>query len=320
MERMRIMVVDDNTVNLATLEQELKETYEVIPMLTGRRAIKYLYREHVDLILLDVQMPIMDGIETLKEIRTLEGGVTVPVIFLTARKDAATVIAGSELGIMDYITKPFDPIDLRTRIDQVFKRLGVLPMEKEELFNRIQAIADDIREGNKTPAIKKTEEVLRYQIDEEVSGRMRVVKKKLEADDIPAATSSIERVITLLEREFDGGSHGVYPPISLAEISTRLLYVLDDIANFKLHDANDKLSNLKEYDISDPIRRGVNTAIDRLNEFDDDEAISIINSMLNQVNTELGTKRISDTNNTSNGSSSGQQASGSAYRSKYWNR
>lgn len=320
MERMRIMVVDDNTVNLATLEQELKETYEVIPMLTGRRAIKYLYREHVDLILLDVQMPIMDGIETLKEIRTLEGGVTVPVIFLTARKDAATVIAGSELGIMDYITKPFDPIDLRTRIDQVFKRLGVLPMEKEELFNRIQAIADDIREGNKTPAIKKTEEVLRYQIDEEVSGRMRVVKKKLEADDIPAATSSIERVITLLEREFDGGSHGVYPPISLAEISTRLLYVLDDIANFKLHDANDKLSNLKEYDISDPIRRGVNTAIDRLNEFDDDEAISIINSMLNQVNTELGTKRISDTNNTSNVSSGGQQASGSAYRSKYWNR
>lgn len=317
MERMRIMVVDDNTVNLATLEQELKETYDVIPMLTGRRAIKYLYREHVDLILLDVQMPIMDGIETLKEIRTLEGGVTVPVIFLTARKDAATVIAGSELGIMDYITKPFDPIDLRTRIDQVFKRLGVLPMEKEELFNRIQSIADDIREGNQTPAIKKTEEVLRYQIDEEVSGRMRVVKKKLEANDIPAATSSIERVITLLEREFDDGAHGVYPPISLAEISTRLLYVLDDIANFKLHDANDKLSNLKEYDISDSIRRGVNTAIDRLNEFDDDEAVSIINSLLNQINTELGTKRISDNNQQQQQK---QQASGSAYRSKYWNR
>ena len=92
MEKMRILAIDDNTVNLATLEQELKSKYEVIPMISGRRAIKYLYREQVDLILLDVEMPIMDGIETLKEIRAQENGVTVPVIFLTAKKDKATVI------------------------------------------------------------------------------------------------------------------------------------------------------------------------------------------------------------------------------------
>ena len=54
MEKMRILAIDDNTVNLATLEQELKSKYEVIPMISGRRAIKYLYREQVDLILLDV--------------------------------------------------------------------------------------------------------------------------------------------------------------------------------------------------------------------------------------------------------------------------
>ena len=86
MEKMRILAIDDNTVNLATLEQELKTKYEVIPMISGRRAIKYLYRENVDLILLDVEMPIMDGIETLKEIRAQENGVTVPVIFLTAKR------------------------------------------------------------------------------------------------------------------------------------------------------------------------------------------------------------------------------------------
>ncbi len=129
MDKMKIMVVDDNTVNLATIEQELKDKYEVIPMLTGRRAVKYLYREKVDLILLDVQMPIMDGVETLKEIRTHENGVTVPVIFLTSKKDTQTVLEGSKLGIMDYITKPFDTEDLKERIERVFKRLGVLPME-----------------------------------------------------------------------------------------------------------------------------------------------------------------------------------------------
>ena len=168
MEKMRILAIDDNTVNLATLEQELKSKYEVIPMISGRRAIKYLYREQVDLILLDVQMPIMDGIETLKEIRAQENGVTVPVIFLTAKKDKATVIDGAKLGIMDYITKPFDPEDLHERIERVFKRLGVLPMEEEELYQRVIGILKDMKDNRIKQAIVKTDEVLNYQIDEEL--------------------------------------------------------------------------------------------------------------------------------------------------------
>ena len=110
MERMRILAVDDNATNLTTIEQELQDTYEVITILTGRRALKFLYQETVDLVLLDVQMPIMDGIETLRQIRSLENGAgaTLPVVFLTALKDKQTVIEGAKLGIMDYITKPFD--------------------------------------------------------------------------------------------------------------------------------------------------------------------------------------------------------------------
>lgn len=285
---MRIMVVDDNTVNLATLEQELKDKYEVVPMLSGRRAIKYLYRDKVDLILLDVQMPIMDGIETLKEIRTLENGITTPVIFLTSKKDTATVLAGSQLGIMDYITKPFEPTDLKARIEQVFKRLGVLPMEQNELFERIVDIATDVKDGNIKPAIKKTDEVLRYQINEDISGRMRVVKKKLEAGDIEAAQSTVDRVITFIDRELDGGGHSVYPPISISEVSARLLYVQDDITNFKLKEATEKLNNLKEYDISDKIRRCVNHAVDSIKEYDDDEALSAIKIALDALNNDAG--------------------------------
>ena len=112
MPRMRILAVDDNVVNLATLEQELKDKYEVIPMISGRRAIKFLQSEDVDLVLLDVQMPVMDGLETLQEIRTLENGVTLPVIFLTSTADKVVLLEGSKLGIMDYILKPFDSFDL----------------------------------------------------------------------------------------------------------------------------------------------------------------------------------------------------------------
>ena len=56
MKRKKILVVDDNTVNLATIERDLKEQYEVVPMISGQRAIKYLYTENVDLILLHQQM------------------------------------------------------------------------------------------------------------------------------------------------------------------------------------------------------------------------------------------------------------------------
>ena len=66
MPKMRILAVDDNVVNLATLEQELKDKYEVIPMISGRRAIKFLQSEDVDLVLLDVQMPVMDGHEATR--------------------------------------------------------------------------------------------------------------------------------------------------------------------------------------------------------------------------------------------------------------
>ena len=312
LERMKIMAIDDNTVNLATIEQELKDKYDVIPMLTGRRAIKYLYRDKVDLILLDVQMPIMDGIETLKEIRTLEYGVTVPVVFLTSRKDTATVIAGSQLGIMDYITKPFDPADLKNRIEQVFKRLGVLPMEQEELYNAVADISRNIHEGNVKPAIAKTDEMLRYQIDEDISGRMRIAKKKLESGNLDQAQSAVDRVLTLLDRDMDDGSKNVYPPISLSEISARLLYTQDDIANFKLHDASDKLTGLRDFDIPESTRKSVNMAIEKLKEYDEDEAMEIIQEALEGLKDEMGKQHPQMKDE--------EASKASGYRAKYFNR
>lgn len=288
LDKMKIMVVDDNTVNLATIEQELNEKYEVIPMLTGRRAIKYLYREKVDLILLDVQMPIMDGIETLKEIRNHENGVTVPVIFLTAKKDAATVIAGSQLGIMDYITKPFDPEDLKNRIEQVFKRLGVLPMEDEELYSRIDEIREDIIKENIKPAILKTDEVLRFQIDEEVSGRMRNVKQKLESQNYEAAENMVERVLEMMERKLMELNQTVYIPIMPTEIAARLLYVKDDLENFRIHDAVDKLKTLQDYDLPITIRRKLKKAQSKLNDYDDTEAEVMIDEILKAIEHDSG--------------------------------
>lgn len=122
--RMCILAVDDNIINLATIEQELKSKYEVITVNSGARAVRFLSREQPDLVLLDIQMAVMDGLETLRKIRNLKNGASIPVIMLTSKKDKDTVIEGSKLGIMDYVIKPFDSQDLHNRIERALTRAG----------------------------------------------------------------------------------------------------------------------------------------------------------------------------------------------------
>lgn len=121
MEKLRILAVDDNSISLAAIEQELKKQYEVIPVNSGTRALQYLRREKPDLILLDIQMEQKDGIETLREIHEMEKCKDIPVIMLTSKQDKSSVVETSKLGIYDYILKPFRGEDLQNRIARVLK-------------------------------------------------------------------------------------------------------------------------------------------------------------------------------------------------------
>ncbi len=284
MNRMKIMVVDDNTVNLATIEQELSDRYDIIPMLTGRRAIKYLYRETCDMILLDVQMPIMDGIETLREIRTQENGVDVPVIFLTARRDAQTVLEGSKLGIVDFITKPFDSDNLKQRIDTVFKKLGVLPLENEELYERINGIHNGLLNLEEEKVLKDIDEMLQFKMDDDILGRLNNVKMKLEAGNTEGAIEMTEHIKDMLDHLLDGLDGKTLTPISMAEIITRLNAALDDLEAFKTREALERLKDLKGCDIPSDIRKELKKSIEYLKSYDDIEAKKIIENMVMFVN------------------------------------
>lgn len=122
MERTKILAVDDNSISLAAIEQELKKDYEVIPINSGERALQYLRREKPDLILMDIQMAQKSGIETLREIRGMEKCKDIPVMMLTSKQDKASVVESSKLGIYDYVIKPFNGDDLRKRIDRILKK------------------------------------------------------------------------------------------------------------------------------------------------------------------------------------------------------
>ncbi len=278
--RMKIMVVDDNTVNLATIEQDLSDKYDIIPMLTGRRAIKYLYRETCDLILLDVQMPIMDGIETLREIRTQENGVDVPVIFLTARRDAQTVLEGSKLGIVDFITKPFDSDNLKMRIDNVFKKLGILPLEHEELLEKVNDVYNRLLDLDEDGVKKDIEEMLQFKMDEDIIGRLHNVKQKLDDGNVDGAIEMTERIKELIEHTIDNDDSSNLSPISMPEIITVLNATLEELESFKTKEAIERLKKLKEYDVPVDVRHKLKEAINYLKNYDDIEAKKIIEEML----------------------------------------
>lgn len=116
-DRKKVLVVDDVAVSLSVTEQALREEYEVITINSGNRALRYLKRERPDLILLDIRMDDMDGIETLKAIREMQNGADIPVIMLTGKSDRTSVLETAKLGIYDYMLKPFAAQDLLHRVE-----------------------------------------------------------------------------------------------------------------------------------------------------------------------------------------------------------
>lgn len=280
--KMRILAVDDNVINLASIEQELKDKYEVFTVNSGARAVRFLNKEKPDLILLDVQMALMDGIETLKEIRTMESGASIPVIMLTANKDKETVIEGSKLGILDYVLKPFDGQDLQMRIDRALKKVGVLPVEDKELYGRVKEVQAAMQSGNQRETMMKLDEILSFKIDEEVYGRLQSVKTKLRANDMETAGRMINRVIQMLERAVEEEEPSRLP-ISAGEMNARLLYVMNDLQNFKVKDASQKLEDLMRYEIPPVVNDICAEARERLDEYDDGAAEELIQKALAEM-------------------------------------
>lgn len=117
----RILAVDDSAMNLKLVENIIKQEYQSVLVTSGAEAIDYLKENMVDLILLDLIMPEMDGIETYDRLRELENGRNVPVIFLTADTESASEIVCLKKGAADFVRKPFLPEVVQNRIRRVLE-------------------------------------------------------------------------------------------------------------------------------------------------------------------------------------------------------
>lgn len=131
----KILIVDDFATNGIFIKNALgSKKYETKTLISGMQALNYLDNGNtVDLILLDVNMPEMDGIETLKRIRSRERFKTVPIIFVTGAPDRYRVLQGFKNGIDDVIAKPVEPDFLNMRVDRALR--GETPVQQYKKRN-----------------------------------------------------------------------------------------------------------------------------------------------------------------------------------------
>ena len=136
MVKQTILVVDDEPRMVESVQLHLEmEGFQVITAYNGFQALEKVVRENPSLVILDVMMPEMDGLETLKKIRKVS---EVPVIFLTVKGEEFDRVHGLDSGADDYMTKPFSPRELISRIKAVLRRT-----EPKELSEHSEIIVDD---------------------------------------------------------------------------------------------------------------------------------------------------------------------------------
>lgn len=131
-----ILLVDDESDVLEFLSYNLtREGYKVFKAKNGKDGIDIVKKSHPQLVILDVMMPGMDGIETCREIRNLPGGKDIVVIFLTARGEDFSQLAGFDAGADDYITKPIKPKLLISRLKAITRRFENLTAQSGSNHN-----------------------------------------------------------------------------------------------------------------------------------------------------------------------------------------
>ncbi|MCL2786915.1 MAG: response regulator transcription factor [Micrococcales bacterium] len=167
-ERARLLVVDDEPNIRDLLAASLRFAgFEVESAATGRQALRAVEKEEPDLMVLDVMLPDMDGFTVTRALR--DRGLSVPVLFLTARDETADKIAGLTVGGDDYVTKPFSLEEVVARIRAVLRRTGRGPqVVEDEAILRYEDLeldedAHEVRRAGRLIDLSPTEfKLLRY--------------------------------------------------------------------------------------------------------------------------------------------------------------
>jgi len=193
-ERALILIVDDNADNMDLVEQILEDDYDTITAESGEQCLSIAAAKLPDLILLDVQMPGIDGYETLERLLKIDQVKYIPVIFLSARyRDQDRVIRGLETGALDYLTKPIDDDLLQTKV-----RVGL----------RIKQAEDEVREQQQALQLSnQTLESFSYSASHDLRAPLRHICNYCEALQEDYAAGLPDDAQFMLSRISHAASH-----------------------------------------------------------------------------------------------------------------
>ncbi len=130
MNKQKIFIVEDELDLLEMLAAYFRvQGYEVDASMRGEDAVNAICENVPDIVVLDIQLPDIDGYEVCRRLRRLRRTQHIPVVFLTEKREREDILAGLELGAADYITKPFDIQELRLRVRNALRRSQISPMQ-----------------------------------------------------------------------------------------------------------------------------------------------------------------------------------------------
>ena len=139
-----ILVVDDNPSNINILLNLLTQ-YDTVPCTDGTTAIDIAQNDDIDLILLDIIMPEIDGFTVCKILKADKKTKHIPILFISSKNDVDNITKGFKLGGVDYITKPFNPLELQCRVATHIK-LATYQKSLEDKNSELEMLNDKIKE------------------------------------------------------------------------------------------------------------------------------------------------------------------------------
>jgi signal transduction histidine kinase len=188
-----ILIVDDNQNNLFTLHSLLQQYFQlqILEATSGAQALKILALTPIDLIILDVQMPDMDGFEMAQAVRSRKKTQHIPIVFLTAAYKAEEFKQrGFAVGAADYLTKPIESQQLISRIQIYVRFVEQDRQHKQELEHKVQARTEELSNANQSLEQEITErKQIEAQLNQEIEEREQIEQALQEAKDTSEAAN-----------------------------------------------------------------------------------------------------------------------------------
>lgn len=200
-----ILLVDDEEINLKILRTILRKGgHQFLEAESGEEALGVLERENVDLIILDLMMPGMDGFQTLESIKQNPATAFIPVIIASALKDSVAIEKGLDLGANDYFTKPLSDDDRRFQLPLKVRNLIKMKKMQDELVNlnhELRKTQDKLIEKEKESVVVEMAGAASHELNQPLTailGNLELVMAKLSEDD--PLTKKLNKVLNQVER------------------------------------------------------------------------------------------------------------------------